>query len=633
MPNDYTLKKVYLQELELELLIIKMPEADIQDKLTIFTSERGRITEALYSDFIVANFIANINSFISRMAIVSLETKLDLNELREKLINIVIDINPILDPENLIINRNYVVKFKGDVLGDDEMPLKDSKYWNVTPEEEYGDAYAINIDKVLDVEEEKKENKITDISKLKFEKKDIWWERVGKYISIKKFDESAKELILTQRHFHTTINFETFINNVCLIDVEILYSFLDTLGITNSMTTPALTHELYKLCLKVNPFLTYENALQLMGIDGDDYDDDKLMTTTVAGTANSYSKRKPKRTFKSVPKSELLSLGDNMKLSLKGQDEAIDKLMEAILRASIGLKDPVKPIGSFLFAGRTGVGKTLATKILSNELTRGRDSLITIDCSEYTADHEYSKLIGAPSGYLGHESGGILTNAIAKNPFSIVVFDEVEKASHKVHQLLLQILEEGRLTDGKGKTVSFKEAIIILTSNVGVKEVDSIKKTVGFGNVAVITDKKKDRAINEALKSKFKPEFLNRIDSIIYFKNLTDDDYMDIIDLELAKLKTYLRDNESDYSKIDLRFNKPLKKYIFDNGVDAEYGARPIKRCIEKNISTNLAKKLLSEDVAKDAIITVSMRKGEVTFKVLKTSAARKKGKAIKKEV
>jgi len=361
-------------------------------------------------------------------------------------------------------------------------------------------------------------------------------------------------------------------------------------------------------------------------MDDDTGEDESSTTPGWAGkrTANQssmgqYLKKKPKMAFKDISKEELLTLGNSMKVFLVGQDAAINTMTESIQRASVGLKDPNKPIGSFLFAGRTGVGKTLASKILADELIKGRDNMVTIDCSEYSADHEYSKLIGAPSGYIGHEAGGILTNAIQKNPFSVVVFDEVEKASYKVHELLLQILEEGRLTDGKGKTTSFKDAVIIMTSNVGVKEVEDIKKTIGFGEVATITDAKKDAALTIALKKKFKPEFLNRLDSIINFKNLSKKDYMRIIDIELYKLNENLKSNDTEYKDVAIKFDDKIKRFIYKKGIDEEYGARPLKRAIERHISTPLAQELLVIDDVADTTVYATAIKGKVKFKLDKS--------------
>jgi ATP-dependent Clp protease ATP-binding subunit ClpC len=284
----------------------------------------------------------------------------------------------------------------------------------------------------------------------------------------------------------------------------------------------------------------------------------------------------------------------------------------------VGLKDPIRPIGSFLFAGSTGCGKSLTGKILADELVKDRDNLITIDCSEYSADHEYSKLIGSPNGYQGYENGGLLTNAIIENPFSVVVFDEIEKASSKIYQLLLQVLDEGRLTDNKGTKVSFKDTVIIMTSNLGVENVANISKTIGFGDVALVTEGKKEKAIEKALKQKFKPEFLNRLDEIIYFNDLTKEDYLRIIDIELFKLNTNLQSNKTKYKDMEIIFDAKVCQFIYEKGITKEYGARPLKRAIERYISTPLALKLLKGVTDYSTIVNVSTSKGEIVFKFSK---------------
>jgi ATP-dependent Clp protease ATP-binding subunit ClpC len=286
-----------------------------------------------------------------------------------------------------------------------------------------------------------------------------------------------------------------------------------------------------------------------------------------------------------------------------GQNHAIDEVVEAIQRASVGLRNPIQPIGSFVFTGFTGVGKTYTTKVLAEELTGSRNGIIIIDCSEYSSEHEYAKLIGSPSGYIGHDQGGILTNAIKQNPFSIILFDEIEKASDKVHQLMLQIMDEGRLTDGRGQKVSFKDTVVIMTSNLGVQEIQGVEKMIGFGSVSLLTKIKRDSAIKEALKKQFKPEFLNRLTGVIYFDPLSKEDYLKIIKLELEKLKENLKLNHTPYSKIAFKFDKSLYKYIYKVGIDEKFGARPLLRAIEREVSNPLAMKLLNEET-----VTENMR-------------------------
>jgi len=465
----------------------------------------------------------------------------------------------------------------------------------------------------------KASEKTKDIEDLEFEEKQVWWRRIGQYVKIKQFKEDDAVDILKKRYFHSPTSFSTFIVSVCVVDFEDLFLLLDNMGIPARVAPPILMNELYELCKSINSFLTYENAQDLSDESEDtgrEEGDGKPYRTTTAGPMSQHAKKGKQRKFKDVPKEDLLKLADNMKVFLIGQDEAVDTLTDAIQRASVGLKDPIRPIGSFLFAGRTGVGKTLATKVLADELIKGRDNIVTIDCSEYSSDHEYAKLIGAPSGYIGHEQGGVLTNAMMKSPFAVVVFDEVEKASAKVHELMLQILEEGRLTDGKGQRVSFKDSIIVMTSNVGAKEIESISKTIGFGDGNKITEMKKDTALKEALKKKFKPEFLNRLDSIVNFRTLVKKDYMKIIDIELFKLNDNLKHNATDYKELSLKFDKSVGNYIFKEGINEDYGARPLKRCIETAIATPLARKILKEDLNIEAEIAVSFKRGKAVFNV-----------------
>jgi len=623
--GDYSVFKRYLEEAGFEVLILKIPVNEIEDKLAYLAKEKGQITKSYFEDFVIATSVANINQLLYHIN-QQMDNPPDLLKVREELMACIIGINEALDPNNLILNKNFVIKIKAGELEVGEKLLIDNKYWSVSYYEDINKLQETFEEEHKKASEEDKNNKISaeDANK-KIEDLDAaivqkWWKRINKYIDVKKFNEKDGDIILRQRYFHNRTSFNAYIVSKCIIDFEELFSYLDSLGVPARVAPPILMNELYQLCRACNPFLTYDRAQELSDQserqpEADSGHGMRGIRTADAGSMSQYMKKKSQKKFKDVPKKELLTLGDNMKVFLIGQDKAVDNLTEAIQRASVGLKDPYRPIGSFLFAGQTGIGKTFATKVLADELIKGRDNMITIDCSEYSSDHEYAKLIGAPAGYIGHDSGGILTNAILGNPFTVVVFDEVEKASSKVHELLLQILEEGRLTDGKGNTVSFKDAVIVLTSNVGVREVGDIGKTIGFGDVAKITDDKKDSAISRALKDKFKPEFLNRLDNIIYFKSLVKKDYMRIIDIELYKLNDNLKNNDTDYKDVELKFDDKIKEFIYKEGIDEQYGARPLKRTIEKVIATPLAQKLLSEDIT-NVNIYVGLNKKKVTFKV-----------------
>ncbi len=637
--SDYEVFEKYLEEGDFTVLILKIPLDEIEDKLAYFVRDKGKISRSFFEDYVIATTVANINQLLHHLN-QQIEDPPDLIKLREELMGLIIEINPSFDPDNLIINRNSVIKIKKKKeLENGEKMLKDNKYWelsyyedvnksNESPKDESKDQQLEAIDKKIkdsrDKRNKKSSGKIKKIDELEFITHQVWWKRIGQYITVKQFNPNDAESILKQRYFHNRTSFETFIVSVCVVDFEELFSRLDSMGIPARVAPPILMHELYQLCYKTNNFLTFTNAQELAD-DGADappqpekFDGKSQRWKRSGDRMADYVKQKQKKGFKDVPKEDLLGLDDNMKVFLIGQDEAVDDMVEAIQRASVGLKDPVKPIGSFLFAGQTGVGKTLATKVLANELIKDKDNIVTIDCSEYSSDHEYSKLIGAPSGYIGHEAGGVLTNAVAKSPFSVVVFDEVEKASYKVHELMLQILEEGRLTDGKGRMVPFNETIVIMTSNVGVKEMDAIGKTIGFGDVAKMTEEKKGQALDSALKKKFKPEFLNRIDSIVYFRSLNKRDYMRIIDIELYKLNDNLRSNKTGYENLELKFDKKIKNLIYKEGIDEQYGARPLKRTIERSVATPLAKKLLSDAVDKKSVVNATAVRGKVSFKIEK---------------
>ena len=614
--KNYEVFEVYCDYIDFNLLVLRIPEEDLEDKLTYFAKEKGRIPKTLYDEFLITTCISNINQVIHKIQNDDVYNKLDYFKLWNLIVEIILDKNPKLDYDNVIINKNYVLKIREDniELKPGERLLMDNDYWlSINFEEEDNDEE--NIDKDP-----------TDEVSFKVKKK--WWKRIGKYVNVKVFDAKDLPKLVGSRYFHSTVTFNNFVVSLCIEDFEDLFQLLDNMGIPSRVSPPLLVKELYDLCKSCNPFLTHENAQKFYDKSNKktvhDNKDESNTASVGSSTMKQYTNKldKKKKTFKDVPEEDLLSLGTNMKVSLIGQDRAIDTIVEAIQRASVGLKDPVKPIGSFLFAGSTGSGKTLTSKVLADELIKDRDNLVTIDCSEYAADHEYSKLIGAPQGYQGYEQGGYLTNKIMENPFSIVVFDELEKASKKIFNLLLQILDEGRLTSGKGEEVSFKDTIIIMTSNIGVNSIKKIGKTIGFGDVSKVTPKKKEKAIEEALKRRFKPEFLNRIDEVVYFNDLTKKDYERIIDIELYKLNDNLQRNDTKFKDITLDFDDKIKKYVYNKGINKEYGARPLKRAIERYIATPLAVTILKEKVHPKSLIHVSCNKGKATFEITKEIAS-----------
>ena len=303
-----------------------------------------------------------------------------------------------------------------------------------------------------------------------------------------------------------------------------------------------------------------------------------------------------------------------------GQDDAVLKVVKSIQRNRAGLKDPNKPIGSFIFLGQTGVGKTQLAKVLAKELFDSEDALIRVDMSEYMEKFAISRLIGAPPGYVGYEEGGQLTEKIRRKPYSVVLLDEIEKAHQDVFNMLLQVLDDGFLTDSLGRKIDFTNTIIIMTSNIGARKLKDFGNGVGFGTSAKINQEGNNSksVIINALKKAFAPEFLNRIDDVIIFNNLQLTHINKIIDIELEKL--FIRTNELGY---EIKLTKKAKDFISEKGFDKQYGARPLKRAIQKYLEDELAEEIMKSKVQTGDTIKVDLNK-EKTKLILKTLSKKK---------
>ena len=300
-------------------------------------------------------------------------------------------------------------------------------------------------------------------------------------------------------------------------------------------------------------------------------------------------------------RSKTLHLGDELHKRVIGQDEAVELVTEAIIRSKAGIKDPTKPIGSFLFLGPTGVGKTELAKALAENLFDDENNMVRIDMSEYMEKYSVSLLIGAPPGYVGYDEGGQLTEAVRRRPYSVVLFDEVEKAHPDVFNILLQVLDDGRITDSQGRTVDFKNTILIMTSNIGSQYLlDGMDEN---GNIS----QESQNAVMEDLRAHFRPEFLNRLDETIMFKPLTKDNIYDIIDLLVADVNKRLADRE-----ISIFLTEDAKKYVVDGGYDPNYGARPLKRFLQKHVDTLAAKLMLQGDVGAQDTIIIDVEDGKL---------------------
>ena len=295
-------------------------------------------------------------------------------------------------------------------------------------------------------------------------------------------------------------------------------------------------------------------------------------------------------------RSKTLHLDDVLHKRVVGQDEGVEKVTEAIIRSKAGIKDPTKPIGSFLFLGPTGVGKTELAKALAEALFDDESNMVRIDMSEYMEKHSVARLIGAPPGYVGYDEGGQLTEAVRRKPYSVVLFDEVEKAHPDVFNVLLQVLDDGRITDSQGRTVDFKNTIIILTSNIGsqylLEGIDEAGNIRPDAETAVMSD----------LRAHFRPEFLNRLDEVILFKPLTKENIGSIVDLCIADLNKRLADRE-----LSIELTDTAKTFITENGYDPVYGARPLKRYLQKNVETLAAKIILSDGVKEGSTIVIDL--------------------------
>jgi ATP-dependent Clp protease ATP-binding subunit ClpC len=323
---------------------------------------------------------------------------------------------------------------------------------------------------------------------------------------------------------------------------------------------------------------------------------------------------------------KLLHMGDELKANIIGQDTAVEKLTKAIQRTRAGLKSPNKPIGSFIFLGSTGVGKTEMAKSLAKYLFDSKDALLRIDMSEYMEKFAVSRLVGAPPGYVGYEEGGLLTEKVRRKPYCVILFDEIEKAHPDVFNLLLQVLDEGFLTDSLGRKVDFRNTIIIMTSNIGSRQLKDFGAGVGFATAA------KDKAIDlnakgvieNALKRFFSPEFLNRIDDVIVFNSLEKEDIAKILELSVGELMSRIRQ-----IGFDIKLTDSAKSFLADKGFDADFGARPLNRAIQKYLEDPLAEEILKTEVKDGDILIVDLdaKKEELTFKKEK-----KKSKAEPKE-
>lgn len=308
-------------------------------------------------------------------------------------------------------------------------------------------------------------------------------------------------------------------------------------------------------------------------------------------------------------KDRLIHLEDILHKRVVGQNEAVEAVAKAIRRSRVGLQDSKRPIGSFLFMGQTGVGKTELCKAIAEAMFDDENNIVRIDMSEYMESHSVSKLIGSPPGYVGYDEGGQLTEQVRRHPYSVVLFDEIEKAHPDVLNALLQLLDDGRLTDGQGRTVSFKNTIVIMTSNLGAKEVKEHRKQLGFGDYDDEEEVDSKKIYMDALKNRFKPEFINRIDVICIFEPLTQDDLVKIAKILISNINKRLKEKN-----LSLKITEDALEFVVGKGSNSEYGARPLKRYIQQEIEDQIAEKILLGQLKNEGEIIIDVEDGKLTF-------------------
>lgn len=615
MPPPSTIETVKLQSVAgKEVYIARLSEPGVVEAVNRLSSSKMPVSKVDYYDFLIDTCLVNPESTIKKIY----QDGFPLHDVLREIISTCVWVNPGLHPGKRVFVNSKGILAATEFPGSGFIPLSKNECW---PFPIYNSL-------------KYSENSFLSSSEL-IEKglNSIYWKERAIYLLVKTFDSEEIDSLLRFKSQLSTYYYRKLVGFSGLGNYCHVKSLLTLVNPSNEVDN---TQQLYAVVISHNPGLVLErgSALPLdldsglskadnpiaeaieRYIEEEDEDEEEEDMNVVFTTETAKDKKKPvriqKKTFDDVRPEDILTLGKRIKAQVFGQDEAIDRLIRGIKRAKAGLHETNRPIVTALLTGQTGSGKTKTCKVIAEELIQESNALIRIDCSEYGREHEVMKLLGAPPSYVGFEEGGILSNKLTQYPFCVILFDEIEKAHPNLFDILLQIFDEARLTDSKGRLVSFSQAVIIMTSNLGSREID---KALG-GSMGFATAKKDDQDVNvdkivmTRLKKFFKPEFLNRIDEIVVFKTLGQDVCHKIVELELMKIRRRL--SKRGYKVV---FDGSVAAYLVKEGFTPEYGARPLLRIIKKQITDVLADEILSSNLDELDKLVVEVEDGTIQFK------------------